>query len=292
LNKTRFSPNRVRTIFLTVGKLRLRDFGDNVGNSTCVKITVIIKFIEYLPAKMMSSFELENENRAGDSNIPSKTLFFSPLKGASSDNFEREGLIHASGADHYIKMASPMPFDESIIHNNSVSNCVYSVNLNSTANESNVTEEVVEADQVPLECSADAELSRTESDQSTADNENQQETDAQRLEREERESQQLAWELMQQDNMEMYNMQLQFMQENAGELSEEDLALMQSLVAEAARPPAVALTRASAGREEGDEEEGEEEEGEGEGNLDDSDASNWDYDRLLQLGAEIGGKRS
>lgn len=109
----------------------------------------------------------------------------------------------------------------------------------------------------------------------------QEETLEERLAREERESQELAWQLMQQDNIDMYNMQMQFMQENADHLSEEDMLLMQALVRESGVPiapgPAVAE-----GEAEGEEEEGEE--------LDESDSSNWDYERLLQLGQQLGGK--
>ncbi|KAJ1399909.1 hypothetical protein B484DRAFT_406156 [Ochromonadaceae sp. CCMP2298] len=98
------------------------------------------------------------------------------------------------------------------------------------------------------------------------------ETVEQRRQREDRESEALAWELMQQENHEVYNMQLQFMQENAGTLSEEDLAVMQLMN--------------EAGRQEPEVEE--EDGGEGEEELDDSDASNWSYDRLLTLGHRLG----
>jgi hypothetical protein len=109
------------------------------------------------------------------------------------------------------------------------------------------------------------------------------ETLAQRLEREERESQELAWQLMQQDNMEMYNLQLQYMQQNASDLNDEDYQLMQALVNEAGQQvvqPLPVPAQAAEGDEEG--------EGEGE-DLNASDASNWDYERLLQLGQQLGG---
>lgn len=115
----------------------------------------------------------------------------------------------------------------------------------------------------------------------------QEETLEERLAREERESQELAWQLMQQDNMDMYNMQIQFMQENADQLSEEDMLLMQALVRESgvpialAGPPGHAEEGEADGQEDGDGEE-----------LDESDSSNWDYERLLQLGQQLGGENT
>jgi hypothetical protein len=103
------------------------------------------------------------------------------------------------------------------------------------------------------------------------------ETDSQRREREDRESEALAWEMMQQENLDVYNMQVQFMQENAGSVSEEDMLVMQQLMEEGGNPTAMA------------EEEGEEEEEEGD-ELEDSDSSNWNYDRLLTLGQRMGGE--
>ena len=108
------------------------------------------------------------------------------------------------------------------------------------------------------------------------------ETDEQRREREDRESQELAWQLMQQDNMEMYNLQLQYMQENAGQLEDEDFQLMQALMNESGQQVQQINTHETT--EEVDEEaENEEDE------LNESDSSNWDYDRLLQLGQQLGG---
>lgn len=111
------------------------------------------------------------------------------------------------------------------------------------------------------------------------------ETPQERMEREERESQELAWQLMQQDNLDMYNMQLQFMQQNAGDMSEEDLRVMQELMNESNQQ--VLPTASGTGEE--NEEDGEEEEGD---ELNESDSSNWDYERLLQLGQQLGGNVS
>lgn len=108
------------------------------------------------------------------------------------------------------------------------------------------------------------------------------ETAEERIAREERESQELAWQLMQEDNMEVYNMQMQFMQENADQMSEEDLALIQAMIRESGQPQMVPVPIAAEAHE--DEEEGSGDE------LNESDSSNWDYERLLQLGQQIGGK--
>jgi hypothetical protein len=105
-----------------------------------------------------------------------------------------------------------------------------------------------------------------------------------RLAREERESQELAWQLMQQDNMEMYNLQLQYMQENANQLDNDDFQLIQSFMHEAGQQITLGVPPA-AGGEEVQSEGGEQEETE-----EDSDTSNWDYERLLQLGQQLGGK--
>ena len=110
------------------------------------------------------------------------------------------------------------------------------------------------------------------------------ETPQERMEREERESQELAWQLMQQDNLDMYNMQLQFMQQNAGDMSEEDLRVMQELMNESNQQVLPTTSGTGEENEEDEEEEGDE--------LNESDSSNWDYERLLQLGQQLGGNVS
>jgi len=107
------------------------------------------------------------------------------------------------------------------------------------------------------------------------------ETTEERIAREERESQELAWRLMQEDNMEVYNMQMQFMQENADQISEEDMALIESMIRESGQPQVVAAPIVADVQDDQEEEGGDE--------LNESDSSNWDYERLLQLGQQIGG---
>jgi hypothetical protein len=89
---------------------------------------------------------------------------------------------------------------------------------------------------------------------------------------------------MQQDNMEMYNLQLQYMQENANQLDNDDFQLIQSFMHEAGQQITLGVPPAADG-EEVQSDGGEQEETE-----EDSDTSNWDYERLLQLGQQLGGK--
>ena len=90
-------------------------------------------------------------------------------------------------------------------------------------------------------------------------------------------SERLAWEMMRQESLETYRLQMEYMQENSANLSQEDLAMIQQVVNESAQ----ALNAISAAQ--GDEGEEGEEDGSGE-----SDSSEWDYDRLLALGEQIG----
>lgn len=139
------------------------------------------------------------------------------------------------------------------------------------------------------------------------------ETAEQRRIREERESQELAWELMRQEQQEMYNLQMQYMQQNAEALSEEDRAVMEQIMGEVNQVDSMYAAsrdfhrqmlnsnnvnrvnqRSSDNSNGGDEQDeddadGSEVEGE-EGNLDNSDNSNWDYERLLSLGEALGGQ--
>lgn len=136
-----------------------------------------------------------------------------------------------------------------------------------------------------LESLNDSSINPLEANISVLEEENnavQEETTQERIAREERESQELAWQLMQEDNMEVYNMQMQFMQENAGQMSEEDMALIESMIRESGQPQMVAAPIVAAVQDDEEEEEGDE--------LNESDSSNWDYERLLQLGQQIGGE--
>ena len=142
------------------------------------------------------------------------------------------------------------------------------------------------------------------------------ETDEERRLREERESEALAWELMQQESMELYNLQMQFIQENAHALSQDDYQAMQMIINEAGRPVQRASRRprrqAAPSEEDGTgsqedvegaetesyvseevEDEVEYDDGEEEEDMEeeqDDDPDNWDYERLLALGQVIGGK--
>lgn len=115
-----------------------------------------------------------------------------------------------------------------------------------------------------------------------------QETELQRAEREERESEMLAWQMMQEENAEMYRLQMQFMQDNAEAMSEEDRLALEAAMEEASQQiiiPQVSSLQNTRGDDDGAAHSGGEEEEEEEEN-----SEMWDYERLLQLGQEIGGK--
>lgn len=147
--------------------------------------------------------------------------------------------------------------------------------------------------------------SNTDEDSTVEDNDHQEctdtaattvgvETTPERIAREERESQELVWELMRQDNQEVYSMQMQFMQENADHLSAEDFALIQSLVNESAQQNVLVASRDGAdGSNDDDDGEGEDNDGDGGGDedndgIDENDPNTWDYERLLALGRQMG----
>ena len=101
------------------------------------------------------------------------------------------------------------------------------------------------------------------------------ETEGERIAREERESEQLAWEMMNQESQELYDLQMQFMRENTEGMNEEDRLALQMAIDEAGGPAQ-------------QDQDGDNDEEDGEGAEDDVD--NWDYDRLLELGHAIGGR--
>lgn len=210
----------------------------------------------------MSAFDLDltnSENSVGDSNIQA---FTSP-KLSEKDL----SAIYANSGDRSFKLSSPIPMSGEY-KLSYIGSCdrLSALNDSSILQDSNTSELVQEEEE-----------EATEAPEATSE-----ETAQQRMEREERESQELAWQLMQEENQEMYNMQMQFMRENADQMSEEDLALIQAMINESAQPqqglPAVGTIGAD---DEGEAEEGDE--------LNESDSSNWDYERLLQLGQQIGG---
>eukprot|EP01038_Epipyxis_sp_PR26KG_P005352 gene5352-7425_t len=102
------------------------------------------------------------------------------------------------------------------------------------------------------------------------------ESESERLAREEKESEMLAWEMMQQENYELYQLQMQFMRENAELMAEDDFNALQSAINESGRLDMVMNNNNNVDND-ADEEDEEEDNPE-----------NWDYDRLLQIGQEIG----
>lgn len=195
----------------------------------------------------MSSFLSTSfdENNLSNSNVPS--AFASPK--ASEKDFS---LVIPSGLDSTIGLSSPVNYQHPGDQNVSV------IDLCSEGDDPNTSTATGEAVVAP---------GTTE------------ETPEERMAREERESEELAWQLMQQENMEMYNLQLQYMQQSADHIDDDDLQLMRALMNEAGQQ-VVMTGPAPEGEGTGEDEEEEEE----------SDVSNWDYDRLLQLGQQIGGK--
>ena len=146
--------------------------------------------------------------------------------------------------------------------------------------------------------------SNTDEDSTVEDNDHQEctdtatttvgvETTPERIAREERESQELVWELMRQDNQEVYSMQMQFMQENADHLSAEDFALIQSLVNESAQQNNVLVASRDGVDNSNDDDDGQgEDNGDGgdedNNGIDENDPNTWDYERLLALGRQMG----
>lgn len=106
------------------------------------------------------------------------------------------------------------------------------------------------------------------------------ETAEQRQQRECDESESLAWEMMREESMTAYRMQMDFMSSSSNEMSAEDREAVQLAMG--------GYDNGTSNEEVDDEvvEEGEEEEEE---ENQDSDVSQWDYDRLLALGEIIGG---
>jgi len=78
-------------------------------------------------------------------------------------------------------------------------------------------------------------------------------------------------------------MQMQFMRENMNEMSEEDILALSEAINESGRPDLLAPAIPNPNDEvsEGEEEEDEDD--------DEDNPDNWDYDRLLQIGQQIGG---
>ena len=254
----------------------------------------------------MLSADLETENRSAiESNIPPITCCGFLSKASSERDLSN---IHTSfSTDASFRLSSPEPREEYSLNRPLSRNTPHSL-IDISVDSSAISEEVPTSDDaaqesVEVDVVAVDEIDGVEGDQSPqveAQPEGNEETAEQRMQREEEESQALVWALMQQDNAEMYNMQMQFMQQNSEHLSEEDRLLMEQLVAESAVPAYGNNTNNNGntvaggdGEEEqggGDEGEQEEEDGGEERSQEDSDVSNWDYDRLLALGQQIGGK--
>lgn len=125
------------------------------------------------------------------------------------------------------------------------------------------------------------------------------EAEADRIAREQRESELLAWQMMQEESAELYHIQIRFMQEIAGDMSAEDVRALQDAINESGRLDML-TTRAEANtisavsnRTNGEESDHSDEFDEDDENDNESsevdDPDEWDYDRLLDLGQQLGG---
>ena len=116
------------------------------------------------------------------------------------------------------------------------------------------------------------------------------ESEQDRIRRENAESERLAWEMMREESANAYRVQMEFIQQASGEMSEEDLEAIRMAMREggfAVEEPEAEQQEGGDGEgEEEDEEDGQEDEEEEE--EDGSDVDRWDYDRLLALGEQIG----
>jgi hypothetical protein len=96
---------------------------------------------------------------------------------------------------------------------------------------------------------------------------------AEKRQREQEESERLAWQLMEEESMNAYQMQVDYMRANPELFAEEDLAALGAVLQETQQ------------REEEDVEEGEDGE-----EVEEDDSREWTYEQLLELGHTIGGK--
>ena len=126
------------------------------------------------------------------------------------------------------------------------------------------------------------------------------ETEADRITREQRESELLAWQMMQEESAELYQIQIRFMQEIAGDMSEEDVRALQDAINESGRLDLLstraavnAVSAVSNTSNENDSDHSnefdEDDENGNESSEVDDDPDEWDYDRLLDIGQQLGG---
>ena len=112
------------------------------------------------------------------------------------------------------------------------------------------------------------------------------ETESAKKQRENAESEQLAWEMMREESMSAYRMQMDFINSSSNEMSAEDLEAIQMAMGGGNGFADIHQDEAGEVDEDGDGQDQDEEQDENQ----DSDIDQWDYDRLLALGEVIGGK--
>lgn len=134
-----------------------------------------------------------------------------------------------------------------------------------------------EADSVPL-----VEWSSSSTAISDSASVESNETDEQRIRRENEQSERLCWEMMREESENAYRVQMEFINSSSNGMSAEDLEAIQMAMNHGNN--FVPEDEVDTGRGDDDEVYEEEEEQE------QSDVDQWDYDRLLALSEEIGGK--
>jgi hypothetical protein len=140
-------------------------------------------------------------------------------------------------------------------------------------NEATLLEDV---DSVPL-----VETSSSTTNVSDSVSAESNETDEQRIRRENEESERLCWEMMREESENAYRVQMEFINSSSNGMSAEDLEAIQMAMNHGNN-----FVPDEVDEERGDDDEVYEEEKEQE----QSDVDQWDYDRLLALSEEIGGK--
>ena len=209
-----------------------------------------------------------------DSNV---TVFANPV--AKESSHENVSPSHGRGS---VQLFVSTPTDE---ESSGLTQEVVAVGVGAgQVDEGEAPEEAPDQAQEEAEETEEQRVER-ETRESEQAQEEAEETEEQRVERETRESEQYAWELMRAEAQETYRAQMEFMEANAHLMSAEDLAALQAAVAESVDPALLAAALPAAGGA-GSDNAGEDEDEEQDDDEAWADPNN--YDRLLQLGAEIG----
>ena len=99
---------------------------------------------------------------------------------------------------------------------------------------------------------------------------------AEKRQKEQEESERLAWQLMEEESMNAYQMQVDYMRANPELFSEDDLAAVGAVLQES-------------NNDQQAQQEGSEFDNEEEGDIEEDNSQEWTYEQLLELGQTIGG---